>query len=358
MHGFLIPHFGLKRQYDNLQDELLEVTHEAMKEGILINGPFTAAIESWLRDYTGCKFATVTHSGANALEFIAGYHYDLSFLAGDEEAPRIRIPNLAPPKTLNAFITMGWDVELVDTDSNGLIKFDDDYENNFNTYTCFVGLYGASLDRNFYSNTIVDGSYHWLAVNKHQVGDAMAISFDPTRNLNASGNGGAIITNDEALYEWANVMKNNGSPDHFYPGTNSKMSEIECAHLLVRSKYIDIWQKRRKQIRNYYLDRFVDMPFRCLSEPFDNHTDSKFVIYTQDRNELHKYLTDLGIEVKVDYSYALSEIPIAKDILRKPDMISTSMALSRGVLSLPIHPELDDSEIEIIADTVLKFFDK
>ena len=357
MSGFLIPHFGLKRQYNDLQEELLEATHQAMREGVFVNGPFTASLESWLRDYTGCKFATVTHSCTHALELIAGYHYDLSFLAGDEESPRIRIPNLTFPATLNAFYSIGWDVELVDTDNNGLMKFDE-YENDFNTYTCFVGLYGANPNRNFYSNTIVDGAQHWLSVNKSQVGDAMAVSFDPTKNLPSSGNGGAIITNDEALYEWANVMKNNGAPDHFYPGTNSKMSEIECAHLLVRSKYIDLWQKRREEIRNYYLDRFLDMPFRCLSEPFDSHTDLKLVIYTQERNELYKYLTDLGIEVKVDYSYALSELPLAKDIIKKPDMISTSMALARGVLSLPIHPELSDSEVETVADSICKYFDK
>lgn len=353
----IIPHFGLKRQYSELQEELLEATHEAMREGILINGPFTASLESWLCDYTGCKFATVTHSGTHALELIAGYHYDLSFLAGDEEAPRIRIPNLTFPATLNAFYSTGWDVEIVDTDSNGLMKFDE-YEHDFNTYTCFVGLYGANPNRNFYSNTFVDGAQHWLSVNKQQVGDAMAVSFDPTKNLPSSGNGGAIITDDESLYEWANVMKNNGKPDHYYPGTNSKMSEVECAHLLVRSKYIGRWQSRRKQIRNYYLGRFEDMPFRCLSKSFDNHADQKFVIYTQDRNELFKYLTDLGIEVKIHYPYALSELPIAKDIIKKPDIISTSLALTRGVLSLPIHPELTDSEIETIADAICKYFDK
>ena len=357
MSGFLIPHFGLKRQYNDLQEELLEVTHEALKEGVLVNGPFTASFESWLRDYTGCKFATVTHSCTHALELIAGYHYDLSFLAGDEEAPRIRIPNLTFPATLNAFYSMGWDVELVDTDNNGLMKFDE-YENDFNTYTCFVGLYGANPNRNFYSNTIVDGAQHWLSVNKNQVGDAMAISFDPTKNLPSSGNGGAIVTNDETLYQWANSMKNNGKPDHFYPGTNTKMSELECAHLMVRSKYIDRWQNRREKIRNYYLDRFEDMPFRCLSESFENHADQKFVIYTQDRNELVKYLLDNKIEARVHYPYALSELPMAKDIIKKPDLICTSIGLSRGVLSLPIYPELDDSEVEAIADTVMKFFDK
>lgn len=357
MSGYLIPHFGLARQYNDLQDELLEATHLAMKEGVLINGPFTAAFESWLRDYTGCKFATVTHSGTHALELVAGYHYDLSFLAGDEEAPRIRIPNLTFPATLNAFYSTGWDVELVDTDNNGLIKFDE-YENDFNTYTCFVGLYGANPNKNFYSNTIVDGAQHWLSVNKSQVGDAMAVSFDPTKNLPSSGNGGAIITNDEALYEWANVMKNNGKPDHFYPGTNTKMSELECAHLLVRSKYIDRWQLRRYQIRQYYLDRFEDMPFKCLSEPFDNHADQKFVIYAQDRNELYQHLLDNKIEAKIHYPYVLSELPIAKDIIKKPDMISTSMALSRGVLSLPIYPELTDSEVETIVQTVKAFYEQ
>lgn len=356
MSGFLIPHFGLKRQYNDLQDELLEATHEAMKEGIFVNGPFTASLESWLCNYTGCKFATVTHSGTHALELIAGYHYDLSFLAGDEEAPRIRIPNLTFPATLNAFYSTGWDVELVDTDNNGLIKFAE-YETDFNTYTCFVGLYGANPNRNFYSNTIVDGAQHWLSVNKSQVGDAMAISFDPTKNLPSSGNGGAIVTDDESLYDWANVFKNNGKADHYYPGTNTKMSEVECAHLLVRSKYIKRWQSRREQIRNYYLDRFEDMPFRCLSESFDNHADQKFVIYTQNRNELYQYLTDKKIEARVHYPYALSELPIAKDIIKKPDLICTSIALSRGVLSLPIYPELSDSEVEYIVDEVLRFYE-
>jgi dTDP-4-amino-4,6-dideoxygalactose transaminase len=358
MSGYLIPHFGLKRQYYNLQDELLDATHDALKEGVLINGPFTAALESWLCNYTGCKFATVTHSGTHALEFIAGYHYDLSFLAGDDEAPRIRIPNLTFPATLNAFYSTGWDVELVDTDRNGLIKFDDDYEDGFDAYTCFVGLYGASPNRKLYSNTIVDGAQHWLAARRDQIGDAMAISFDPTKNLPSSGNGGAIVTNDQSLYDWTNVMKNNGKLDHYYPGTNSKMSEVECAHLLVRTKHIDSWQNRREQIRNYYLDRFVEMPFRCLSEPFENHADQKFVIYTQDRNELHQHLTDNKIESRIHYPYALSELPIAKDIIKKPDLISTSIALSRGVLSLPIYPELSDSEVEAVADTVCKFFDK
>lgn len=363
MNTFLIPHFGLVRQYADLQEELLEATHEALKEGVLINGPFTAMFESWLRERVGCYYATVTHSGTQALELIAGYHCDMSFLAGYEDPPKIRIPNLTYPATFNAFHNAGWDIELVDTDSNGLMKLDD-YEDHLDRYHCFVGLYGATGKRNFVSPLIVDGAQHWLSVDQHQIGLGMAISFDPTKNLPSSGNGGAVVTNDQGLYEYINLVKNNGKPDHFYAGTNSKMSELECNHLLVKTKYIDKWQRRRLDIRHYYLERFKDLPFKCLSKDFSGgrglscHADQKFVIYTSDRNELMQHLLDNKIEAKVHYPYTLSELPIAKDIINKPDIISTSMALSRGVLSLPIYPELSDSEVETVADIVCKFFDK
>ena len=354
MTTWLIPHFGLKRQYDNLQEELLDATHEALKEGVLINGPFTATLEHWLKEYTGCRFASVTHSGTHALEFIAAYHYDLYLLAGYDESPTISIPNITYPATFNAFFSMGWNVELADTDSNGLMKFDDTSVE----YACFVGLYGAPAPGSMLSSSvIVDGAQHWLNVDRNLVGAGMAISFDPTKNLPASGNGGAVVTNDQGLYDWVTAMKNNGKPDHYYAGTNSKMSEIDCSHVLVRAQYINQWQKRRKQIREYYIERFAELPFRCLSQGFDKHADQKFVIYTSERNELQQYLTSKKIETRIHYEQALSELPIARDIIKKPDIISTSVALTKGVLSLPIYPELTDSEVEYIADEVIKFYE-
>lgn len=356
MSTFKIPHFGLARQYANLKDELLEATDLALRDGIFIGGEYTWMFENWLKERTGCDFATVTHSGTQALELIASYVSDISFLAGEYETPVIKIPNLTYPATFNAFYSSGWDVELVDVDKNGLMVMDDDY--SFSTYRCFVGFAGASPNINLTSNDIVDGAQHWLATDSDFVGTGMAISFDPTKNLPSSGNGGAIVTNDQSLYELAVALKNNGKPDHYYPGTNTKMSELECSHMMVRTRYIDEWQLRRQEIRKYYLRGFKNLPIRCLSEGFDNHADQKFVIYTQDRNELKNYLEQRGIEAKIHYPQALSELNIARDIKVKPDMVSTSVMLTRGVLSLPIYPELSDSEIETVTDTVCKFFDK
>jgi len=353
----MIPHFGLDRQYKNLKEELLHATDLAMRDGILIGGEYTVMFEEWLKERTGCEYATVVHSGTQALEIMAAYHADVSFLAGEEENPIVLIPNLTYPATLNAFYSAGYDVELIDVDKNGMMLLDRDIS-RFNMYRCFVGYAGGNPNYVFSSCDIIDGAQHWLSVSEHQTGTGMAISFDPTKNLPSSGNGGAIVTSDPTLYQQAVSCKNNGKPDHFYPGTNSKMSELECAHMMVRTRYIDRWQLRRYEIRQHYLDKFKDLPIRCLSRDFNNHTDQKFVIYTDRRDELYNYLLNQGIEAKIHYPQALSELPIARDIKVKPDMMSTSVMLTRGVLSLPIHPELTDSEIETISYTVIKFFDK
>lgn len=350
----MISHFGLARQYNDLREELLEATDLAMRDGHLMSGKYTDLFERWLADRTGCQHALVMHSGTQALEAIADYIAEMHYLGGGGIIPKVNVPNLTYPATMNAFLTSGWDVNLVDVDKNGLMKTTE-IEFDFDTYNCAVGLYGAPIEPT--SQTIIDGAQHWLVAD-YWVGMGMAISFDPTKNLNSSGNGGAIVTNDPSMYEYAISHRNNGKPDHFRSGTNSKMSELECAHMLVRTNYIDFWQSRRKEIRLYYLDQFKDLPIRCLSRDFKEHADQKFVIYSEFRDELYKYLCNNGIEAKIHYPYALSELPIAKDIEVKPDMLSTSVMLSRGILSLPIYPELLDSEVEIIATCVKDFHGK
>ena len=365
MIGYQIPHFGLIRQYRNLKDELLEATDSVLRSGELMNGDYTAKFETWLAMRTKTMYAVTVHSGTQALEIIAKWakvDYDRYMNDGPDiihyVAPTVRIPNITYVATLNAFINAGYDVELLDTDKNGLMKYDDEHIlDDFTKHTCNVGLYGANPNRNHipgFVNDVVDGAQHWLVAD--DIGQGMAISFDPTKNLPASGNGGAIVTNDRSLYEFAYSYRSNGKHGHDMTGTNSRMSEQDCAQLLVRAKYIDKWQWRRKEIRHYYLDEFKNLDIRCLSRDFLIHADQKFVVYTDKRDELQKYLLDADIEVKVHYPYALSELPLSKNIKVKPDMLSTSVNLTRGLLSLPIYPELSDGEVEFICKKVKDFF--
>jgi len=356
MSGLVVPHFGLARQYKNIGEELLDATHRALKDGQLVGGHYTRAFEEWLKYRTKTKYAITVHSGTQALEIIARYkkikHNES--MAGN---PKIRIPNLTYPATLNSFLTAGWDVELGDTDKNGITT----YHNRVGgIYDCVMGFAGRRPwpNSNYQDSygVIVDGAQHWLACGG-MVGDGMSISFDPTKNLPSSGNGGAIVTNDEHLYLYATKYRDNNKPYFHNVGTNSKMSEQDCAQILVRTKYIDEWQKRRSEIAKYWCDQFRELPLTCLSDTKDPHAHQKFVMYMPDRNSMHTHLLTDGIDSKIHYDYVLGDLPTAKN-LEKPDLLSTSVMLSRGVISLPMYPELTDSEIEYISEKVQLFFDK
>lgn len=365
----MIKHFGLDRQYPLIKDELLDATNQVLMSGKLMHGYYANRLEDWLIKRTNSSYAIVVHSGTQALEIIAQY-IKYYFTEQPLKPLTIGIPDLTYVATLHAFSNnnIGTDIkpfiiELGDVDANGIME---DNISSSQDYTCFVGLYGAPVKRHLHPyGDFVDGAQHWLIVNNPKdIGMAMTISFDPTKNLPSSGNGGAIITENEDLANFARRYRQNnyGIENKLIPtvGTNSMMSEIDCAHVLVRAKHIDQWQARRKQIRLYYIDRFKNLPIRCMSEPFTEHADQKFVIYSTDkRDDLARFLTQKRIEVKIHYEKPLSELPELNSLnVKKLDFMSRSAMLARSVLSLPIYPELTDSEIEYIADMVVDFYDK
>jgi len=358
MSGLVIPHFGLARQYKNIGEELLDATHRALKDGQLVGGHYTRSFEEWLKHRTKTKYAVTVHSGTQALEIIARYKKKDWLSKGIPFNPTIHIPNLTYPATLNAFLTAGWNVNLVDTDKNGIFDIDTKLNESPGTYDCLMGFAGrkpwpdASYPNAF--GVIVDGAQHWLEC-QGDVGSGMSISFDPTKNLPSSGNGGAIVTNNEQLYLYAVKYRDNNKPYFHDVGNNSKMSEQDCAQILVRAKYIDEWQVRRSQIAKYWCDSFKKLPLSCLSDTSDPHAHQKFVLYLDDRNSLHTHLQSTGIDSKIHYEYVLGDLPIGKNLV-KPDMLSTSVMLSRGVISLPMYPELTDNETEYIKDKVHEFY--
>lgn len=358
----MIKFFGLSRQYLGLRDELLDATDQVLTSGNLIGGPYEKELEDWISNRTQGASVILCHSGTQALEVIARYMLirQQTMIYGTAlcPAPVVTIPNLTFPATHNAWVTAGWRVKLADTDPNGLMSLTK--ENRINSdLACHVGLYGADPETEttiVYDQDVVDGAQHWL-VPHTPIGFAMAISFDPTKNLPSSGNGGAIVTDDYGLSKWARNYISNGKPGGFsVGGTNSRLSEQDCAHLLVRTKYIDSWQLRRKQIDNYWCSVFENLPIRCLSKNKTRHAYHKFALYTPDRWGIVRHIEDSGIETRIHYSETLAEMPLSAMSLDKPDMLSISSLLSKGVFSLPLYPELTDGEVTQIAEAVVSYY--
>jgi len=359
MNGCLIQFTGLQRQYNNLRQEILDATDQVLRSGALMGGLYTTEFENWLAKKNHVSYAVTCHSGTLALEILANYYRDtdLAFV----KPPTVVVPALTYPATANAFIRAGWQVIIADTDYYGQIdvrKLINDMDTHYHA-VCAVGLYGAALrDMLPVQNRallIEDAAQHWLSDGCKRQGIAAAISFDPTKNFANYGNGGAIVSNDRNLLDYAKNWSNNGKPSqHAETGTNSRMSEADCAQLLVKTKYLDNWQESRKRIALYWMDRFKDSPVRCLINEtnFEKHCFHKFVVEIDNRDQVRARLLKAGIDTRVHYEHPLHELP-AYQHYPGPDILSAASSLSRRCLSLPIYPELTDAEVEYITDQLL-----
>ena len=362
MIGYQIPFTGLQKQYNNLRTEILDETDTVLRSGILMNGNYTAKFENWLanrNNFSYHSYAMTCHSGTQALEIIAEYYrdHDLSLV----EKPTVLVPALTYPATANAFLRAGWSVIIADTDYYGQIDIKNiikDMDTHYHA-VCAVGLYGADLrDIDTIRNraiVIEDAAQHWLSNNCERQGVAAAISFDPTKNFANYGNGGAVVSNNRDLLSYARNWTNNGKhSNHDMIGTNSRMSEIDCAQMMVKTKYIDEWQQRRSKIAGYWIERVKNSQIRTLIDDsnFETHCYHKFVIEIDNRDAVQHNLSLCKIETKVHYTSPLHELP-AYEQLPGPGLLSVASALSRRCLSLPIYPELTDLEVEYVIDRVL-----
>ena len=355
MTGLQIPFTGLKKQYNTLRTEILDATDEVLRSGQLMSGNYTAEFENWLAKRNHSKYAITCHSGTQALEIIAAYYYQEHTV----RPPRVVIPSMTYVATANAFMRAGWEVYIGDTDYHGLLDKKKVPHDLSVQATVLVGLYGASLDHlenKFWATDLVieDGAQHWLANNCQRFGNATAISFDPMKNLNSYGNGGAVVTDDIDLLEFARNYRNNGRPGNYSIGTNSRMSEVDCAQMMVKTDHIDAWQERRKNISLYWMGRLKGSGIRTLIDAnnFQTHAFHKFVVDIDSRDIVKRNLDLKKIETRIHYEQPLHEMPVYSDFVG-PDILSVASAMSRRVLSLPLYPELSDLEVEYVIDSLI-----
>jgi len=359
MPGLKIAHFGLPRQYSELREEILDVTDRVLATGCVMDGHYTKQFESWLAQRNGRDYAVACHSGTQALEIIARFYRERHAVI---QKPRVVIPALTYPATANAWITAGWDIIFADVDRWGVI--DKVPEISEWDAICMVGLYGHSISERFFRGSwhegwnqrliIEDAAQHWLSNCCRRVGVASAISFDPTKNFGSYGNGGAIVTSDPDVAKFARDWTRNGrASNHGNVGSNSRMSEVDCAQLMVKTYHLDRWQQRRADIARYYITQFQSLPIHCLiqRDNFADHCYQKFVIEVENRDQLKSRLAFDGIDTRIHYERSLHELD-AFSAYRCLPSLTKAIALSRRVLTLPLYPELTDSEVEFIADRV------
>lgn len=204
--------------------------------------------------------------------------------------------------------------------------------------------------------------YNWRKVGS--IGDIGCFSFYPTKNLGCFGDGGMIVTNSPDIYKKLKLLRMYGEEKRYNSiilGRNSRLDEIQAAILLVKLKYLDKWNKRRRDIAtNYELGiRNNELGIR-LPKEIENitHVYHLYVIRAKQKNMLKDFLQTNGIGTAIHYPVPIHLIPAFKYLgYRRGDFPESEMAADE-ILSLPMYPELTDIEIKNIAGKINQFYAK
>ena len=194
------------------------------------------------------------------------------------------------------------------------------------------------------------------------IGHIGCTSFYPSKNLGAYGDGGAIFTNDDALAIKLKMVANHGQITRYYHdlvGCNSRLDSIQAAILDIKLKELDHYNSARQNAAAFYNNAFANHP--KIKTPvvatYSTHVYHQYTLQLTDvnRDKLQEYLAEHKIPSMIYYPVPVHRQKMFDNLgLNKVEMLITDELTSK-VISLPIHTELDDEQLNFIAGQVLNF---
>ncbi len=179
-------------------------------------------------------------------------------------------------------------------------------------------------------------------------------SFFPTKNLGAFGDAGAIVTDNEQLYEKIRMLRNYGSKIRYYndiDGVNSRLDEIQATLLRVKLKHLQELNTERSNLANKYLNGIIN-PLIKLPKHKYNNVWHLFVILTKYRDELMQYLSKNGIQTLIHYPVPPHLSQCYKRFGYEKGSFPITENYAAEVLSLPMYTGMLDDEINYIIDII------
>ncbi len=192
------------------------------------------------------------------------------------------------------------------------------------------------------------------------IGDITGFSFYPGKNLGAYGDAGAITTNNKTLAEKVKLLRDWGTNVKYYheiPGYNSRLDTIQAAVLRVKLRYLEKWNKRRNDIAKRYDQLFQKTEFVVpYILPDAESVYHLYLIQVQKRDVLLSYLKKHGIYAGIHYPIPLHLQKANKNLGYKKGDFPLTEAYTKKIISLPIHPELTNDEVDYIVEKVKDFY--
>jgi dTDP-4-amino-4,6-dideoxygalactose transaminase len=196
-----------------------------------------------------------------------------------------------------------------------------------------------------------------------RLGDAAGFSFYPGKNLGAFGDGGAVVTNDEGLAEAVRMLGNYGSRkkyEHDIAGGNSRLDPLQAAMLRVKLRYLDEWNARRTCLATRYVEQLQgigDLILPLIKQEVVQPAWHLFVVQTNRRDELHRFLKESGVQTLIHYPFAPHNTGAYVVTFKgQAAQLRAAQDVADRVLSLPMGPHLTDNQQGAVIEAICRFW--
>jgi dTDP-4-amino-4,6-dideoxygalactose transaminase len=362
----------LKKQFKEVGEEIIKEIKNLCEQGQFILGEKVIELEKKLANYCGVKYGIGTGSGTDAIV--------LSLKAFNiKEGDEVILPDFTFFATAGAVCLVGGKPIFVDIE---LETYNIDpylIEKAITPKTKAiipVYLYGQCADMDpiieiakKYNLKIIEDSAQSIGAkykNKPScsMGDTGILSFFPTKNLGAYGDGGMVLTDDKNLEEKIKLLRVHGSKKknyHEMVGLNSRLDALQACILLVKLKYLDKWTTERQRHAKIYDEELKEIEEIILPKVKEGniHVYNQYIIRVKkDRDNLRRYLQENEIATQIYYPLPLHLQKCFLHLGYKKGDFPCSEEVASTNLSLPIYPELEEEEQMKIISCIKKFFKK
>lgn len=365
----------LKSQYQKIKTEVDAGIQEVIDTTTFIKGGKVADFQHNLEKYLNVKHVIPVGNGTDALQIAL---MALGLKPGDE----VILPTFTFIATAEVVALLGLTPVVVDVDFDTFNISIDSLIKAITPRTKVivpVHLFGQNADmenilalakeNNLYviedACQSIGSTYTFSDGRQSQsgcMGDIGCTSFFPSKNLGCFGDGGAIFTNNDELAANMRAISNHGMVVRYYHdmvGVNSRLDSIQAAVLDVKLKHLDEYCDARRAAADYYDKAFSQIdklttPTRSASS---NHVFHQYTLKLNGANraELQKHLADKGIPSMIYYPVALHFQKAYQDVRYKAGDFPVAEKLSECVLSLPMHTEMTEEQLEYITKSILEF---
>jgi dTDP-4-amino-4,6-dideoxygalactose transaminase len=203
----------------------------------------------------------------------------------------------------------------------------------------------------------IDGEWRMAG----ELGWAAGYSFFPSKNLGAWGDGGMIVTSDDAAAERLRRLRVHGGAKQYHHdeiGTNSRLDTLQAAVLLAKLPHLAHWSARRRDHAAYYSAALADVAAvrRPTVEPNNEHIFHQYTLRVERREGLQAHLKARGIGHAVYYPVPLHLQPCFSHLGYRRGQLPRAESAAADVLSLPVYPELDRTQLDYVIDAIRGFY--